>query len=286
MNYKRLQAFHTVATHGSYTKASQAMNISQPTLSDHIRALEEEYGVRLFRPRGRGIELTALGVRLLECTQRHAVIEQEMDGVLRAAGSLTTGRLMVGAPAPHNILPLLGHFSRQYPGIEVTLTLGNDRQLRRDLDEGRIDVAVQSEGSLRDKDHHALLKRSVHRAVVPVGDPWAHRKSVTMAELCSRPLILREEGSSTRAALEQALADRGIRPTRFMEIGSREGVREAVAAGFGVGIIADTELGHDDRLCAIRIRNASLAVSEYLVCKKEIQEDRIIAALYAVLATG
>lgn len=286
MNYNRLKAFHHVAQQGSYTKAAQAMNISQSTLSDHIRALEQDYDVRLFRPRGRGVELTALGARLLDFSQRHMALEQEMDQVLRAAGTLTRGRLAVGAPAPHNILPLLGAFSRQYPGVEVSLTLGNDRQLRRDLNDGRIDVAVQSEGSLQDKDHYALLRRSVHRAVVPVGDAWAQRKSVTLAELCSRRLILRELGSSTRAAFEQALAERGLAASDRMEIGSREAVREAVAAGFGVGIIADTELGHDDRLYSIRIRNASLAVQEYLVCKNEIRDDRIIAALYAVLATG
>lgn len=283
MNYKRLKAFHAVASQGSYTKAAQAVNISQPTLSDHIHALETEYGVKLFRPKGRGVELTALGARLLEATQRHAALEQEMDHILRQAGALTTGRLVVGAPAPHNILPLLGAFSREYPGIDVSLTLGNDRQLRRDLVEGRIDVAVQAEDSLQDKDHAVLLRRSVHRAVVPVGDVWARRHSVNLSELCERRLILRESGSSTRAAFDQALRAAGLTLDDFMEIGSREAVREAVAAGFGVGIIADTELGHDDRLHALVIRNATLAVSEYLVCKNEARRDRVIAALYAVL---
>ena len=176
MSYSRLRAFHAVARHGSYTKAAKAINVSQPTLSDHVKALEEDYGVKLFKPLGRGIELTALGKGLMEKSRELMACQQDIDRLLREAGTLATGHLTVGADAPHNIIPLLGEFSRHHPGIEIVLRTGNTGQIQKDLLEGLIDVAVRSEAKHSDRLFSTILKRANLIAFVAVDDPWARKK--------------------------------------------------------------------------------------------------------------
>ena len=280
MNYARLRAFHAVAQQGSYTKAAQMIHVSQPTLSDHVKALETDYGVKLFKPRGRGVELTALGERLLDQTRALMARELEIESLLREAGNLTTGHLTVGADAPHNIIPLLGEFSRQYPGVEVSLRSGNTAQVQKDLLEGRVDVAVRSEAEHSDRLVSTVLKSADLIAFVPVDDSLANRRSIALPDLLKRRLIVREKDSATRTVFEQSVRDAGHKMTDFMEIGSREAVKEAVAAGFGVGIVADTELGPDERLRPIAIRGMKLEILEYLVCLRERRTEKVIQALF------
>ena len=283
MNYSRLRAFHAVAQHGSYTRAAQAVNISQPTLSDHVKALETDYGVKLFKPKGRGVELTALGAKLLEQTRALMAQEADIERLLREAGTLATGHLAVGADAPHNIIPLLSDFSRHYPGIEVALRTGNTAQVQRDLLEGRVDVAVRSEAEHSDRLFSTILQRADLIAFVSVEDPWARRQSVELAELVGRRLIVREKDSATRSVFEQFVHAAGLAINDIMEIGSREAGKEAVAAGFGVGIIADTELGQDERLKPIAIRGSDMEILEYIVCLKERRSEKVINALFEQL---
>ena len=93
-------------------------------------------------------------------------------------------------------------------------------------------------------------------------------------------MILREEGSSTRQILEAALAEAGVSPQVVMEIGSREALHEAVAAGLGIGVVSAAELGADDRLKAINISDVNLEAQEYVVCLKERRNVRTVQAFF------
>ena len=116
--------------------------------------------------------------------------------------------------------------------------------------------------------------------------PWARRGSVTLSELVGERVLLREQGSSTRKLFETALSRRGITLKEMLEIGSREAVREAVAAGLGVGIVAATELGHDDRIAPIEIADVRLDTVEYLVCLEERRNLRLVRAFFETVRTA
>ena len=107
--------------------------------------------------------------------------------------------------------------------------------------------------------------------------PWARRKRVRLAELAGQRVILREQGSTTRRIFETAVARAGLTLGDVLEIG-REGVREAVAAGLGVGIVAKTEFGHDSRVRALEVIDAELTSTEYVVCLAERRSLRIVSA--------
>ena len=280
MNNTQLKAFHAVAESGSYTAASQLLHVTQPTLSVQGKALESSYGVRLFERRGRGVDLTELGRGLLDITRRLYALQSDAEQYLSAARSLTTGQLRVGADAPYHIVPLLAAFNRRHPGIQLSFSFGNSNQVLNDLMEQRTEIAVLAELTPQRRVFSIPLLRDRLICFVARHHPWSRRRSVNLAELAKEQLVLREQGSTTRAVFEKGMAHQGIRLGTVLEIGSREAVREAVAAGLGVGVVAESELGQDPRLHALSIRGARLEAIEYAACLADRRELRVVRAFF------
>lgn len=282
MNHSQLRAFHAVAAQGSFTKAAAALRVTQPTLSGQVKALEETYGVTLFERRGRSIEITSLGHALLEITKRHFDLESEAEHLLSAARGLSQGHLRLGADSPYNVIPLLAAFGRRYPGVQRSISFGNTERLLKELRDHRSDAAVVPEVP-----HDAALlsipfKRDRLVAFVDRNHAWSRRRSIRLRDLSGETMVLREPGSTTRAVIERALAQSNVVPAHVMEIGSREAVREAVAAGLGVGVVSEGEFGHDDRVHRLPVRDAKLQVTEYVVCLQDRALSPVVKALFAL----
>ncbi len=113
---------------------------------------------------------------------------------------------------------------------------------------------------------------------VPVGHGLAKRRSAPLAALADQELVLRERGSITREVLEQAMAAADVKPSSIVEVQTREGVREAVAPGFGVGAVFESELGDDRRFRRIVVADADLDVAEYAVCLAERRRVALVRA--------
>ncbi len=278
MNHSQLRAFHSVAREGSFTRAAAALRVSQPTLSGHVGALEEGYGITLFNRGGRGIELTDIGRTLLAATERYFACEAEVEHLLTRAKGLVKGRLRVGADSPHHTLPLLAAFGRRYPAVDKVLTFGNSSTIVDDLHRNRIDVGIFPE--VRSDDRLFVARLKVDRLVIIVNrnHAWAQRRSIRLADLVAETVLLREKGSTTRAVFEAALAALDVRLGDVLEIGSREAVREAVAAGLGVGVVGEGEFGHDLRLHKLTASDSRLRVVEYAVCRAGEQDGPAVAA--------
>jgi aminoethylphosphonate catabolism LysR family transcriptional regulator len=283
MNHAQLRAFHAVAEEGGFTRAAAALNVTQPTLSGQVSALEESYGVRLFERRGRGVELTEIGRGLQEITRRLFDLEQEAEQLLSAARGLRSGRLRVGADAPYHLIPLLAAFNREYPGIKLTLSFGNSERVLQELFNRRSDVAMLPDIPADVRLHAVAFRHERIGVFVDRSHPWAGRQSVRLQELTDQRLILREPGSVTRAIFERAMAAARVRPGATLEIGSREGVREAVAAGLGVGAVFESEFGNDDRLHFLKVRDAGLEATEYAACLADRRNAPVVSAFFALL---
>jgi len=283
MNYAQLRAFHAVAAEGGFVKAARKLNVTQPTLSEQVKQLEATYGVQLFERRGRRSEPTDLGRALLDVTRRFFAVEQEAAQLLTAARGLKRGRLRVAADAPYLVMPLLAAFGRRHPGIELQLTFGNGEAVLAALKERRADLGVLPDVEQERGLHLVALERGQLVLLVGRAHPWARRRSVALAELAGERLIQREEGSTTRAILDRALAAAGVRPAANWVVGSREGLREAVAEGLGIGAVFESEVGHDERVHVVTVRDRSLATTEYLACLAERRDDRVIAAFLELM---
>jgi aminoethylphosphonate catabolism LysR family transcriptional regulator len=283
INHAQLRAFHAVACEGSFTRAARSLSVTQPTISAQVKELEELYGVKLFERIGRGIAITELGQALYDITRRQFGLETEAEQLLASARGLLRGQLRIGADAPYHIIPLLRPFSQRYPAIRLSLAFGNSHDVLDGLLERRSDVAVLADLQPDERLHAVPFRRNRLLLFVAHGHPWIARKGVRLRELEGQRVVLREHGSITRALFERALAEAGIALGDTLEIGSREGVREAVAAGLGIGAVFGSEFGHDQRLARVAIRDARIESTEFAACLAERLSMRVVRAFFDLL---
>jgi aminoethylphosphonate catabolism LysR family transcriptional regulator len=283
ISHSQLRAFHAVATEGSFTKAAQLLNVTQPTLSGQVRALEERFGVRLFDRRRRRIEVTDIGRNLLDITFRMFSLELEAVQVLSAARALKRGHLRIGADAPYHSVPFLSAFHRRYPDLRLSMTMGNTKSLLDDLLDQRCDVAIAANVKTDSRIFALPFRQDHFIAFVDRAHPWARRRSVKLAELAGQRLLLREPNSNTRQTFDAAIAKSSVVLGEVLEIGSREAIKEAVAAGLGVGVIAQSELGDDLRLKALPFEGTQITSTEFVACLQERKGSPLVKAFLAVV---
>ena len=283
MRYTQLRSFHLVADTGGFNAAADAFNISQPTLTAQVGALEEEFGVELFVKRGRRRELNDTGRQLLAITTRLFAEEAEALAFLSDTRELRTGRLSISAVGPFHVTEMLAAFNQAYPEIELAVTLGNSAEVLDDLASYRCDVAVLA---YIDEDDRLLTipyRRHPVAVFVRRDHRFATRDRVRLTELEGEPMIVREQGSTTRRALEEALARTGTKPRLVMEIGSREAIREAVIHGLGISYVSEAEFVPDEALKLIPIAGAEVYTYAHVVVLKQRVSSRIIKAFLDVV---
>jgi len=128
VNLLQLRAFDAVVRTGSFTAAARRLHVSQPAVTNHVRALEEYYEVALFRRRGRGVEATALGERLATISHRLFTLEDEASELLSAHRGLARGTLSIAADGPYILIPLVAAFRARHPGVRVALSIASSRR--------------------------------------------------------------------------------------------------------------------------------------------------------------
>jgi aminoethylphosphonate catabolism LysR family transcriptional regulator len=287
ISHAHLRSFHAVATHGSFTRAAEMLHITQPTLSGQVKELEERYGTKLFVRLGRRIELTDIGKSAFSITRLMFRHEEEVEHLLQSARALKSGELRVAADSPYIATPLLAQFQRIYPGIQISIQYGNSQQLMSWIESRRCDIAFMPNIPQEDERLYSIPLLP-DRLVVFVSQDhdWAERRSVSIEELVTQRVILREKGSRTRSIFEEAVAQAGQALNDVMEISGREGVREAVAAGFGIGIVAENELLADSRLRALPVNDAELVHAEFVVCLQEMRSLRVNDAFLEMVSAS
>jgi aminoethylphosphonate catabolism LysR family transcriptional regulator len=279
MTPSQLRAFHLVAESGSFSAAARDSGLSQPNLSGQVTALEKAYGVRLFDRRGRSIVPTETGRQLHGVTTRLFAVQDEAQALLEGEQTLTRGHLRIAADSAHHVVPIMAAL-RQRAALTFALAIDNSAVVLERLLRHEADVAVMAKSVSDPRLQARKLRTDRVVLFVPARHPLAGRRRVPLAVLADRELVLRERGSITREVLEQAMAAADIRPSAIVEVQTREGVREAVAAGFGIGAVFESELGDDRRFRAVAVSDADLAVAEYAVC---LQERRRVAAVRAFM---
>ena len=173
-------------------------------------------------------------------------------------------------------------FRQAYPGISISLSIGNRDEVLGKLFEFEADVAVLAEVPDDDRLRHVPLRSDPLVAFVNAEHRWAGRHRITLAELSGEPLVMREQGSTTRATLEEEFARLGLAFEIAMEADRREAAREAVAAGIGVGVVSRPEFGFDRRLVALELADCERDMTESLVCLKERLQLRTVAAFWEI----
>jgi LysR family transcriptional regulator, low CO2-responsive transcriptional regulator len=236
----QLRSFEAVVRLGGVGRAAQALHLAQPTVSTQLKELSGALGLVLFEPRGRGLVPTAAGERLAQAVRDIGAAWQAFEDDAAALQGLRRGRLRIAAvTTTEYFLPdLLGPFARQYPGIGIELAVENRDAVVGRLERGEVELAAM----MRPPSHLPLARwpflENPLVVIAPAGHALTKRRRLKLAELTGEPLLVREAGSGTRAAAEEAFAAQGIEWPARMALGSNEAIKHAVRAGLGLAVLS------------------------------------------------
>ena len=282
---RRLQVFHAVAKHLSFTKAAEALFMTQPAVTFQIRQLEEHFNTRLFdRAHGR-IALTPAGQVALEYAERILGMSAELDTRLKEISGHVAGPLLIGASTTiaEFLLPqILGEFKARYPAVVPRLFVANSEAVQDRVAERALDL-----GFIEGDSHLPSLVTDVCcddelQVVCAPAHPLAKLKSATPKALTEHSYISREPGSGTREVIDHYLQKAGVSPDAMqvvMELGSPEALKGLVATGLGFAIMSratvvkETQLGQLVQVPLAPRLNRHLAV----VYPKERFHSRLVS---------
>ena len=241
MNRNHLALFQAVAQAGSISAAAAAVRVSQPAVSRQIAELETELGVRLLDRLPRGCRLTEAGGILAAYASRWQSLENDAAHAIEEYRGLKRGRLTVGASLTIGgyLLPgMLAEFHGRYPEIELRVEIGNTERVHRALLTGTFELGL-TEGPLEAEElESTMFFQDELVPIAPLDHPLMRKGAVSAREMCHEPILLREEGSGTRAVVERALRRKGITVQPLLSLASPEAIKNAVVAGLGVAIVS------------------------------------------------
>lgn len=292
MELRKIEVFCKVVELKSFTRCAEAVLLSQPTVSEHIRSLEEELGQKLLDRMGREVEPTPVGRLLYGYALRLLRIQRDALQAVEQYGGKLVGRIMLGAstiPGTYILPGLIGQFRRRYPTIQATLRIAGSQTIAARVLEGDLEIGVVgarwTERGLEWTRHFADRLT----VVVPVSHPWAGRREVAAEELAGEPFILRESESGTRRVVDEILEELGLKPGSLQEvaeIGSTAAVIEAVRAGLGIAILSARAVEREVRagsLAVVGIRGARLERPFYLIRRRNRELSPAAAVFWGCL---
>jgi DNA-binding transcriptional LysR family regulator len=240
MNLHLLRIFVKVVDAQSFSRAAEALDITQPAVSKAVRELEAQLETVLLDRRGKSFRPTESGQALYDYGRSILALEREATETLRAYSSLDRGRLTIGASttiATYWMPSFLVDFHARHPRLELQLVAGNTRQIADLLLDCRVDVALV-EGEVDDTRLQRRIWRREEMVIVAPRDlDLSSGDRFRPADLAQHTWIVRERGSGSRTATDRVLDELGLTPAHTMEVGSNEAIVQSVAAGGGLGLV-------------------------------------------------
>ncbi len=274
MDLRALEVFCKIVELRSFSRAAEAVHLTQPTVSGHIKALETELELRLFDRAGRTITPTRAGELLHSYARRILALRDEtLQAINEHKGGLK-GHLTVGGssiPGAYILPPLVAAFKRAHPDVMMTLHVIDSREIVRGVIEGTYEVGMVGARFEEGRVHYKPFTQDELVLAVPAGHPWAGRATVRLSELAGQSFIMRERGSGTRKVMERALADHSVDAGSLrvvLEVTGNEAVRQALRAGAGIAVISRRAIEDDIRcktVTALRIHGVKLLRDFFLV---------------------
>lgn len=289
MNRNHLALFQIVAQAGGISRGAEMARVSQPAVSKQIAELEDALGVRLLERQPRGCRLTEAGAILADYAQRWRAVENQAERAIAEYRGLKRGRLAVGASLTIGgyLLPeVIAEFHRRFPGLELHLEIANTQRIQRALLEGSIELGLTEGPIENDELESTVFFQDELVAIAPAGHPLLQKRPVSAREFCREPLILREEGSGTRAVVERVLRRKGLEARPVLSLASPEAIKNMVAAGIGVAIVSRLIVGlelQSGLLGIVRLKDLAIPRPLHLQRVRGRSESPAVTRFLAVL---
>lgn len=258
---RQLRYFLAVADRLHFARAAESLHISQPSLSQQIRALEEELGVVLFERSKRHVALTPDGEALLPYARKLVALADDAEEEFAERSGLRRGHVRLGATptlGAHLLPRVIGGFFQKYPGLELIIVEEGSDRLARELDQGVIDLALLVEDpSLHGSVFEPLLKEEIVLAV-PAGHPKSGRQAVDLKAMRDESFILCREGYHLRALTFSACEEAGFTPRVAVSGTDIDTALRFVRAGVGVTLAPKIALDENEGVVGLRLSAPSL----------------------------
>jgi DNA-binding transcriptional LysR family regulator len=241
LRLSHLRTLREVARAGSFSRAGEALRLSQPAVSVHVAELEAAFGTALLERVGKRAFATQAGEAVLRRAQR---IFAELDAAVQDVAALkgqVAGRVRLGTSATATIYllpPILRRLRRRHPAIEVSVVTGNAPDMIAGVLANNFDLALATLPAIGRELTVTNFYTDELVAIAPPEKQWLTRRSVSPAELAQHPLILYERGGNIRRVMDSWFARAGAPPLNVMEVGNSEATKTLVSAGLGVSLIS------------------------------------------------
>ncbi len=262
LNVTHLRTLAEIARHRSFSRAAEALHLSQPAVSHHVRLLEDDLGAPLLERVGKRAFPTPAGEIVLAHGARALA---ELDAARTAIEGLhgrVGGRVRLGTGATASIYmlpPILRRLQRRYPAIDVVVVTGNSTDIATAVVENRLDVGIVTLPVTPRELTVRPFRRDRLVGIAPAGAPWSGRAVLTPRALARERLIVYERGGTIRRVVEEWFRRAGTAPRIAMELGNAEAIKRLVAAGLGLAVTSAVAVADDVRrgeLVAIALRPA------------------------------
>jgi DNA-binding transcriptional LysR family regulator len=243
---RQLRVFALVARHLSFARAAEELHLTPPAISMQVKDLEEQVGLPLFDRSGRTVSLTTVGEYVLAHAKRVLAVMKDAEDMVARFRGLQGGELNIGMVTTANFfLPqLLALFRAEHPNVEVRLHVGNNReQLVRLMQNHDVELTVMGRPPKEMATRAEPFAMHPHVLATALDHPFTRLERVPAAALAREGFIVREQGSGTRAALEEFMAEHRLGLNVAMEMASNEAIKQAVMAGMGVSLLSLHTIG-------------------------------------------
>lgn len=273
MDLWQLHIFCKVIDLKSFSRAGRAVHLSQPTVSSHIKDLEDHFECRLIDRLAKEALPTRAGRLLYRYAKRMLTLRDEAESAMAEYKGKVKGNLHVGGstiPGAFVLPAIIGAFTTRFPDVRVSLSIADTRQTIEAVQSGDLELAVVGAVS----SHAAIVQTPIVNdelcLVVPAGHRWAGKKRIAITQLLTEPFIIREQGSGTLKSIQTSLAEAGVDLNDLKvvaRIGSSEAIRQSIKSGMGVSILSTIAVAEDvaaGKLSALAIDGLDLKRAFYL----------------------
>jgi len=287
MDLHRLEIFCKVVELRSFTRAAEAALLSQPTISEHIRTLEEMLGEKLLDRLGREVFPTQAGQILYRYAQRMLRLREEAIQAIATYRGELSGQLVLGAstiPGTYILPKIIGSFKEQHPSIQLMLRISSSGKIVEAVLRGDLEIGlIGSQWNDRRLKTEEISSEELVLAVYPK-HPWSSRDEVGMEEIYGEPFILRERDSGTRMVMSQILEAHGFDFSELSvvaEMATTQSVVQSIKAGIGISILSRQAVEEDLKrgsLVAVPLRGIRFHRPFYLIQRANRQLSSLCEA--------
>lgn len=294
LDIHQLEIYVKVAELKSFSKAAQAMYLTQPTISQHMSTLEHFLGTKLFDRLGKEVVLTKAGQVLYTYAKQITGLRKEAEQAIDHFLGKKSGHLILGAstiPGEYILPPLLGKFKEHYPAIRTTLRIGDTEEIVEELLSRKIETGIIGAKISNSRLQFTPFVEDELILVVPRGHRWWNKNYLTIKELADEPFVMREAGSGTRISMEKRLSEYGIATDSLnviAEMGSTTAVKQAIKAKLGISLISERAVEEEIKrkvFKKIPIKKVNFLRTFFIIRDKKQTPSPLCEALINFLST-